>query len=232
MDPSLIYTVDVARLSQQAGGLPREAIRVATLFDGKRKLWEVLRDSFLTSRMTMSIFGRLKELDLVGVANQEPAPKPEPLPEPASTPDVPNMDEEILGAAPEPQIQAAPEPVIQAAPEPVTPPTLTAEEAADTIVTVPLVLEAVDAPEDLEVQPPVLEAAEAPDTVVSEPPTAAREDFDEADRAFFDSYVPEDSTVDTFYDLEENPRKMRAGRALQRRLNRRSRGWFASLIMS
>lgn len=184
MDPSLIYTLDVEKLSQLAPGLPREAIRVATLFDGKRKLWEVLRDSFLTSRMTMSVFGRLRELQLVCV-----------LPD---------------------RLVATPEPVIQAAPEPVSPPRLKVDEAADTMVTGPL----------------ILEVDEAADTVVTEPPTAAAgHDFDEADRAFFDSYEPEDSTVDTFWDLEENPRKQRAARAMQKRLNRRNGGWLASLLL-
>jgi len=172
MDPSLIYTVDVTRLSQMAPDLPREAIRVATLFDGKRRLWEVLRDSFLTSRMTVSVFGRLRELQLVRVLPAEPI------------------------------LQATPAPVIQPAPAPVAPPMLEVDDRADTLVT--------------------------------EPPTAAiRYDFDDADHAFFDSYEPEDSSVDTFWDLEENPRKQRAARALQRRLSRRSSGgWFASLLLS
>lgn len=214
MDPSLIYTVDVERLSQLAHELPRAAIRLATLFDGKRKLWEVLRDSFLTSRMTVSVFGRLRELELVRVLPEvieaTPEIKVEVAPEPPK--------EQSLEAAPEPVIQAAPQPVIQAAPEPVAPFVLEAYEMADTLVTAP----------------PTLELVEAPDTVVTAPPTAAsHDDFDDTDHAFFDSYEPEDSSVDTFWDLEENPRKQRAARALQQRLSRPGKGgWLASLLLS
>ncbi len=184
MDPSLIYILDVERLSHMATDLPREAIRVATLFDGKRKLWEVLRDSLLTSRMTMSIFGRLRELELLYDQGFEP---------------------EIL-----------------AAPEPVAPPVLEVSEVADTVVTAI----------------PALEVSEVADTVVIESPApapaaAATDDFDEADHAFFDSYEPEDLSVDTFWDLEENPRKQRAARTLQNRLNRRrTGGWLASLLLT
>jgi len=213
MDPALIYTLDVEKLSELAPGLPREAIRVATLFDGRRRLREVLRDSFLTSRMTVSVFGRLRDLDLVSVLPDEPETPAEP---------------ETLAR-----------PVILAAPEPVSPPALDDDEAADTMVTGPPTLEADDTADTVRIEAPALEietpqGAEAlDDTVVTVPPTAAtRHDFDEADRAFFDSYQPEDSTVDTFWDLEENPRKQRAARALQKRLSRRPNGgWLASLLI-
>jgi len=200
MDPSLKYILDVERLSHLATDLPREAIRVATLFDGKRKLWEVLRDSLLTSRMTMSVFGRLRELELLYDQGSEP----------------------VILAAPEPEILAAPEPepVILAAPEPVAPPVLEVSEVADTVVTAI----------------PALEVPEMAETVVIESPApaaAATDDFDEADHAFFDSYEPEDLSVDTFWDLEENPRKQRAARTLQNRLNRRrTGGWLASLLLT
>ncbi len=85
---------------------------------------------------------------------------------------------------------------------------------------------------------PALEVSDVANTVVTEnpapaPAAAATDDFDEADHAFFDSYEPEDLSVDTFWDLEENPRKQRAARTLQNRLNRRrTGGWLASLLLT
>jgi len=76
MKPDRIYLVDPISLSRVAPGLPREALQVAMLFDGHRRLWEVVRDSYLPSRMTLSVFGRL---EAQGVVRAPPAGAAAPM---------------------------------------------------------------------------------------------------------------------------------------------------------
>lgn len=271
MDPETIFTVEPVSLSRMAPELPRDALRVAVLFDGHRRLWEVVRDSYLSSRMTMSVCRRLVSLSVLqrlaegevlydatstgsAVSNHRDEPPTQTVE--ADAPQAPvAMAPVIIEPAPAPVVsEPAPAPVvIEPAPAPVAmehgPDTAHAEfEHADEAITLRLpkmvVCAPVDDPDPIVPQDALVEAptirmdsADLPEVgslhkTPAAPPQAAERipspAFDADDESFFQSYEPEDDSVDTFWDLETTPHaQMRARKRAERRHHG---GWFRQIL--
>lgn len=201
MNPETLFTLRPETLSHLAQALPREAVQVAMLFDGHRRLWEVLRDSPLSGRMTLSVVGRLRSMSILDEAR--PAAEPERAGNEASASEAPTLliDQASLPLAP---IRSAPPPVTCA-----PAPALTLDEPCPA------------APEPL--APRQIASASASASVATS--TVA---FDAHEELFFQSYQPEDGRVDTFWDLEDDPaRRLRARRRAQRL---QQGGWFRQVL--
>ena len=258
MTPDTRYSIRTMTLSRLVHSLPREVMQIAMLFDGQRRLWEVLRDSPLPGRMTMSVVGRLRSLELLAEsppadAAQPQAPGPEqaiassrltetsqgalarirPAPPPVDPRDAPAVTVScpLLGVEPSRGGMEAPAPFI----EPPTPaaedqPSPAAQEEPPPAALVHPAPAATPrpAPASCERAPsPAPEDALAAEQAFARAPDHALS-FDEAEQRFFESWVPEDDQVDTFWDLEESPRQRQRARKRAKRLQQG--GWFRQIL--
>jgi hypothetical protein len=234
MDPELIYSLNVQAMTAAAPTLPRDVIRVATLFDGHRRLWEVIRDSALPSRMTMSVFTRLRQLGLL--TDERPATGPGVAWAVATHQILPAMTKATARTRPTtPKVEAPPAPqpdclVSVADAEALTIKIDRAVLADRAEPESPALTEARAEPSSAARPEPlrVVDADPNPQVEREAPTPAAAPAFDEMDEHFFDSYVPEDGSVDTFWDLEDTPMAQKRARDRAKRLQRG--GWFKQLL--
>ena len=220
MNPNALFALDPVTLSHHSRALPREAVQVAMLFDGHRRLWEVVRDSPLAGRMTLSVVGRLAGTGVLGDASQDgtgraQTTRPRPAIDETEAPTLQISHASLAAAlvrpAP-PQVTPAPVQAVVAQPAPVS-----AARPAPVSAAQPAPVQAVEA------QPAPASAASA--ASATHAPSVA---FDEHEQRFFESYVPEDAQVDTFWDLEDSPaRRLRAKRRAQRQ---QQGGWFRQVL--
>lgn len=329
MNPEQVLTLYVDHLARASDRLPREVVQIAMLFDGHRRIHEVIQESCLSDRMTVVVVNRLRDLGIVGKNGTErpfaaarnaaataagidlaqfPCAQP-------SCPDTPVMNglppaaslrdsapqtapTEAVGAAADPSlaetVQISREALAAALPEIAAGPDggmgvgrqvetlqraldlaldLSVDQAAPlerALPTVPQPIETPAAASHVEVEIEVAEsdlAAIQAAEIAAQPCSAVEVDevrtylaeipvdavaptgpsvievpgpesaitaekaatFNEFERDFFESYVPEDGTVDTFWDLEETPwRRERA----KRRAQRRPRRSFFSMLLN
>lgn len=218
MDPQDTLQLNPQALARIASSLPAEALRVAVLFDGHRRLWEVLRDSPLSGRMTVPVVEQLMNVGVVGAVGVKVAPRHR------QTGEVKSSRRETASPP-----QATAPTLRMPCPAPLPENDATAAE------------ERVEGDAALEPQPEpwsdtmVLPRADLAQVELPPSPTPSSA-FDEADEAFFESYQPEDEAIDTFWDLEDTPlARRRAQQRQQRMLSQHqsrghSGGWLRSIL--